>query len=93
MRRAPVRTESPLAPRPYTYETMPDAIRELIFEVREEPEGGYSARALGESIFAEADDWRSLESEIRVAVDCHYEAAEKPAVVRLHFGSGQIPAP
>ena len=32
-------------------------IRELIFEVREADEGGYVARALGESIFAEAESW------------------------------------
>jgi len=64
--------------------------RELIFEVREAPEGGYTARALGESIFTEADDWASLESEIRDAVDCHYETGERPAVVRLHFVRDQI---
>lgn len=64
--------------------------RELIFEVREAPEGGYTARALGESIFTEADDWATLESEIRDAVDCHYEAGEKPEIVRLHFVRDQI---
>lgn len=64
--------------------------RELIFEVREAPEGGYTARALGESIFTEADDWASLESEIRDAVDCHYETGGRPAVVRLHFVRDQI---
>ena len=64
--------------------------RELIFEVREAPEGGYTARALGESIFTEADDWASLESEIRDAVDCHYDAGHRPAVVRLHFVRDQI---
>ena len=67
-----------------------EAARELIFEVREAPEGGYTARALGESIFAEADDWGALESEIRDAVDCHYEASERPAIVRLHFVRDQI---
>jgi hypothetical protein len=64
--------------------------RELIFEVREAPEGGYTARALGESIFTEADDWAALESEIRDAVDCHYEAGERPAIMRLHFVRDQI---
>jgi hypothetical protein len=68
-------------------------VRELIFEVREAPEGGYTARALGASIFAEADDWAALESEVRDAVDCHYEAGERPEVVRLHFVRDQILAP
>jgi len=61
--------------------------RELIFEVREAPEGGYTARALGESIFTEADDWASLESEIRDAIDCHYDASERSAVVCLRGGA------
>lgn len=65
-------------------------IRELIFEVREDPEGGYVVRALGESIFAEAEDWPALESEIRDAVQCHYDAGERPAVVRLHFIRDQV---
>jgi len=32
---------------------------ELIFEVRDAEEGGYCARALGHSIFTEADAWES----------------------------------
>lgn len=65
-------------------------IRELIFEVREADEGGYVARALGESIFAEAESWPALESEIRDAVECHYDVGERPAVVRLHFVRDQV---
>ncbi len=33
---------------------------ELIFMVEESPEGGYTARAVGESIFTEADDLAGL---------------------------------
>ena len=33
---------------------------EMIFMVENAPEGGYTARALGASIFAEADDLESL---------------------------------
>jgi hypothetical protein len=33
---------------------------ELIFEVRDAEEGGYTARALGYSIFTQADDWDEL---------------------------------
>ena len=65
-------------------------IRELIFEVREADEGGYVARALGESIFAEAESWPALESEIRDGVECHYDAGARPAVVRLHFVRDQV---
>jgi hypothetical protein len=67
-----------------------EKVRELIFEVREAPEGGYTARALGASIFTEADDWASLEAEIRDAVDCHFEPDDRPSIVRLHFVRDQL---
>ena len=58
---------------------------EIIFLVENAVEGGYTARALGESIFTEADDLESLREQIRDAVDCHFEAENKPKVIRLHF--------
>ena len=65
-------------------------MNEIIFVVEEAPEGGYTARALGESIFAEADDAASLEANIRDAVHCHFEEDEMPRVVRLHFTREQV---
>ena len=73
-----------------TYTHGMERVRELIFEVREEPDGGYIARALGESIYVEADDRRQLESEIRDAVECHYEADSRPSLVRLHFVRDEV---
>lgn len=58
---------------------------ELIFIVDEAPEGGYSARALGESIFIEADDLAGLHEQVRDAVRCHFEEGQQPKVIRLHF--------
>ena len=58
---------------------------ELIFLVEEAPEGGYTARALGESIFTEADDLAELHKQVRDAVHCHFEEAERPKLIRLHF--------
>lgn len=46
---------------------------ELIFEVKEAPEGGYTARALGASIFTEADDLDGLHEQVRDAVRCHFD--------------------
>jgi len=40
---------------------------EIIFLVEEAAEGGYTARALGESIFTEADDLEELERNVRDA--------------------------
>jgi len=58
-------------------------MRELIFVVEEGPEGGYTASALGESIFTEADDAGSLQDQIKDAVLCHFEEDERPQLVRL----------
>ncbi len=58
---------------------------ELIFMIENAPEGGYTARALGESIFTEADDLENLRSEVRDAVRCHFEEGQGPKVIRLHF--------
>ncbi len=58
---------------------------ELIFMVEEASEGGYTARALGESIFTEADTLDALHAAVRDAVRCHFEEGSRPKVVRLHF--------
>jgi hypothetical protein len=60
-------------------------MNELIFMVEESPDGGYTARALGESIFTEADDLDQLHEMIRDAVKCHFDENKRPKVVRLHF--------
>jgi hypothetical protein len=60
-------------------------MNEIIFVVEEAPEGGFAARALGVSIFTEADDMASLHAQIRDAVRCHFDEGKAPKVVRLHF--------
>lgn len=57
---------------------------ELIFVVEEAPEGGFLARALGESIFTEADMIAELPGKVRDAVRCHFEEGKAPRIVRLH---------
>ena len=60
-------------------------MNEIIFLVTEAPEGGYVARALGESIFTEADDLTELHERVRDAVRCHFDLTPTPNVIRLHF--------
>jgi hypothetical protein len=60
-------------------------MNEVIFVVEKAPEGGLTARALGVSIFTEADSVEELRDAVRDAVRCHYEPGEVPAVIRLHF--------
>jgi len=63
---------------------------EIIFLVEEAAEGGYTARALGESIFTEADDLEGLERNVRDAVRCHFDEGERPRMVRLHFTREEV---
>jgi hypothetical protein len=64
---------------------MEEDMNELIFLVEEAPEGGYTARALGESIFTEADTLEELHAEVRDAVQCHFDEDHRPRIIRLHF--------
>lgn len=59
-------------------------MNEIIFLVEEADEGGYTARALGHSIFTEADTWEELKEAVREAVRCHFEEDVLPHVIRLH---------
>ena len=65
-------------------------MNEIIFLIEDAVEGGYTARALGESIFTEGDDLDDLRANIRDAVDCHFEGGEKPKMIRLHFVSEEV---
>ncbi len=58
-------------------------LKEVIFLVEEAPEGGYVARALGYSIFTEADTWEELREAVQDAVHCHFEEDERPALLHL----------
>ena len=58
---------------------------EIIFVVEESSEGGYTAKALGESIFTEGDNMDDLKTNIKDAVLCHYDEGKNPKVIRLHY--------
>ncbi len=59
---------------------------EIIFLVEQDPEGGYTAQALAESIFTEADDLEILKIMVKDAVHCHFETpADRPKIIRLHI--------
>jgi hypothetical protein len=60
-------------------------MNEIIFQVTEaETDGGFIARALGQSIVTEADTWEELRTNVREAVRCHFDEGKAPGVIRLH---------
>lgn len=65
---------------------------EIVFVVEVAPEGGYITRALGESIFIEADTEAELRVAVQDAVHCHFDDGQSPKVIRLHFVHDELPA-
>jgi hypothetical protein len=65
-------------------------MNEIFFLVEEALEGGYAAKALGESIFTEADSLEELHANVRDAVRCHFDEGKAPKMIRLHFVHDEV---
>ncbi len=65
-------------------------MNEIIFVVEDAPEGGYTARAVGESIFTEAESLDHLHNRVRDAVRCHFDESNAPKLIRLHFVRDEV---
>jgi len=63
---------------------------EIIFLVEEAIEGGFIARALGESIFTEAETLDELRRNLREAVECHFDPEQMPKLIRLHMVKEEV---
>ena len=68
-------------------------MNELIFLIEDAPEGGFTARALGASVFTEGDTLEELRTNIRAAVACHFEDGAGPRIIRLHFVREEVLTP
>jgi len=64
--------------------------KEIIFLIEESPEGGYQAKALGYSIFTEADTLEELKKMTQDAVRCHFKEMERPSLIRLHLVKDEV---
>jgi hypothetical protein len=63
---------------------------EILFTVEEAPEGGFTARAVGHSIFTEADTHDELRHNVREAVECHFDDGHAPKLIRLHIVRDEV---
>ncbi|HJT97039.1 MAG TPA: hypothetical protein VJ696_01890 [Rhodanobacteraceae bacterium] len=63
---------------------------EIVFLIEDAPEGGLIARALGHSIYTEAESYDELRERVRDAVHCHFDDGERPAVIRLHYVKDEV---
>jgi hypothetical protein len=66
-------------------------MKEIFFIVQEDQDGGYTARAVGEAIFTEADTVKELKENIKEALLCHFDSIEEmPKIANLHFVRDEI---
>ena len=65
-------------------------MNEIIFLIEEAVGGGFTARALGPSIFTEAETLDTLRQQVRDAVNCHFDEGNAPKVIRLHFVRDEV---
>ncbi|MEO3404065.1 2-oxoisovalerate dehydrogenase [Mucilaginibacter sp. CAU 1740] len=65
-------------------------MNEIFFLVEDAIEGGYNARAMGESIFTQGDTLDELKTNIRDAVHCHFDEDKLPKMIRLHFVKEEV---
>jgi predicted RNase H-like HicB family nuclease len=66
-------------------------MNEIIFIVTEDEAGGFNARAVGQSIFTQAETRDDLEQMVRDAVRCHFETeTESPKLIHLHYVHDEV---
>ncbi len=63
---------------------------EIVFLVEDAAEGGLVARALDHSIYTDADSYDELRQQVRDAVHCHFDASERPTMIRLHYVKDEV---
>jgi predicted RNase H-like HicB family nuclease len=63
---------------------------ELVFDITQEEDGGFCAKAVNESIFTQGDTWEELPANVKDAVEAFYFDGEKPATVRLRLVRDEV---
>jgi predicted RNase H-like HicB family nuclease len=66
-------------------------MNELVFEITQEADGGFTAECLTEGIFTEGDSWEELRSNVREAVAAFYfDRPQPPSAIRLHLVRDEV---
>jgi hypothetical protein len=65
-------------------------MKEIVFEIAQDADGGFTAEALGESIFTQADNWDELRANVREAVQAFYFDSALPASIRLRLVRDEV---
>jgi len=65
-------------------------MNEIVFEISQDADGGFTAESLGESIFTQGDSWDELKANVREAVQAFYFDSVLPASIRLHLVRDEV---
>jgi hypothetical protein len=65
-------------------------MKEIVFEVVQEADGGFTAEAIGESIFTQADNWVELRANVKEAVQAFYFDSTPPVSIRLRLVRDEV---
>lgn len=65
-------------------------MRELVFNVTQESDGGYVAVAVGESIATQGDTWDELCYMVLDATRGYFQGSEPPETIRLYHHVEQV---
>ncbi|MDQ1266858.1 MAG: hypothetical protein QG635_2011 [Bacteroidota bacterium] len=65
-------------------------MNEIIFVIEEDPESGFTAKALNHSIFTQGETIHELKNNNNEAVHCHFEETDAPKIVRMHFVRDEV---
>lgn len=66
-------------------------MKELVFEVTQEEDGGYCAECLTENIFTQGDTWEAVRQNVQEAVrGFFFDQPQAPRRIRLHLVRDEI---
>jgi predicted RNase H-like HicB family nuclease len=65
-------------------------MNEIDFEITESAEGGFTAEAVGESIYTQADSWEELRTNVKEAVQAFYFDSPPPRSIRLRLVRDEV---
>ena len=65
-------------------------MKEIVFEIAQEADGGFTAEAIGESIFTQANSWDELRANVRESTQAFYFGSAPPTWIHLRFVRDEV---
>jgi len=65
-------------------------MKEIVFEITQDMDGGFTAEALGYDIFTQAESWDELRTNIKEAAAGYFYDSSESIMIRLHFTRHEV---